>query len=370
MVSDLPVGATLNPNTGEFSWMPGSGDGGTYSATFTASDGRLNSNSEAISILTLVPNNPPVANAGGPYAGAVGQPIQFSSAGSHPGDAGQTLTYAWSFGDGGTSTSADPQHTYAVEGNYIATLVVTDDGMPALSATAVAGVLVQVEITCDVFIKNDATSIRAHGGGRLKLAIQQTDRSYTDIDPNSLRMHTTYPNAGSVAEIAALPKSLVIGDLNLDSVQDLIMQFNTSDVADLFSNTPNNTSVEIVITGVFLTPTGSIPLRGTKTVTVKTGGGGGLVSASAFPNPFNPQTVISYSTKKDGAVSVRIFSIDGRLVRTLKDGEFTSAGTHEVRWDGTDNLGRPAVSSVYFVQSVLRTGSGTERSIMKISLMK
>ncbi|MFJ2257037.1 PQQ-dependent sugar dehydrogenase [Streptomyces sp. NPDC087844] len=51
--------------------------------------------------------------------------VTFSSAGSTDPD-GDTLDYAWNFGDGSTSTAANPSHTYATNGQYTATLTVTD----------------------------------------------------------------------------------------------------------------------------------------------------------------------------------------------------------------------------------------------------
>ncbi|MEU6341128.1 ThuA domain-containing protein [Streptomyces sp. NPDC046977] len=51
--------------------------------------------------------------------------VGFSSAGTVDPD-GDTLTYAWDFGDGGTSTAADPAHTYRTNGTYTANLTVKD----------------------------------------------------------------------------------------------------------------------------------------------------------------------------------------------------------------------------------------------------
>ncbi|MEU6159254.1 lectin [Streptomyces sp. NPDC047130] len=65
--------------------------------------------------------------------------VSFSSAGSSDPD-GDALRYAWTFGDGGTSTAADPSHTYTTNGQYTATLRVTD----ATGKTATASVQVTV----------------------------------------------------------------------------------------------------------------------------------------------------------------------------------------------------------------------------------
>jgi PKD repeat protein len=71
-------------------------------------------------------NVPPTAEANGPYTGYAGNSISFSSAGSTDSD-GTIASYLWNFGDGTTSTSANPSHTYSAAGNYNATLTVTDN---------------------------------------------------------------------------------------------------------------------------------------------------------------------------------------------------------------------------------------------------
>ncbi len=71
-------------------------------------------------------NQPPVAEANGPYSGETGVTVSFSSAGSTDSD-GTIVSYLWDFGDGNTSTSANPNHTYTTEGNYTVSLTVADD---------------------------------------------------------------------------------------------------------------------------------------------------------------------------------------------------------------------------------------------------
>ncbi|MDD9206390.1 PKD domain-containing protein, partial [Georgenia sp. 10Sc9-8] len=67
-------------------------------------------------------------------SGPVPLTVEFSSQGSRDPD-GTEVTYAWDFGDGETSTEANPTHTYTDAGNYTATLTVTDADDQATSAT-------------------------------------------------------------------------------------------------------------------------------------------------------------------------------------------------------------------------------------------
>ena len=71
-------------------------------------------------------NNPPTANANGPYTGDVDQAISFSSAGSADSD-GSISSYSWNFGDGNSSTQANPSHTYTSAGAFNVSLTVTDN---------------------------------------------------------------------------------------------------------------------------------------------------------------------------------------------------------------------------------------------------
>ncbi|MBI2418310.1 MAG: hypothetical protein HYV28_10505 [Ignavibacteriales bacterium] len=65
-----------------------------------------------------------------------------------------------------------------------------------------------------------------------------------------------------------------------------------------------------------------------------------------YPNPFNPSTRISFSTPETGRVSLYIYDILGRHIRTLVT-ENLNPGFHEVKWDGTNAGGNNVACGVY-----------------------
>jgi hypothetical protein len=67
----------------------------------------------------------------------------------------------------------------------------------------------------------------------------------------------------------------------------------------------------------------------------------------AHPNPFNPTTTIAFALPEPSDVSLEVYDVSGRLVRTLVDGG-RSEGVHRVVWDGTNDCGADVASGVYF----------------------
>ena len=68
-----------------------------------------------------------------------------------------------------------------------------------------------------------------------------------------------------------------------------------------------------------------------------------------YPNPFNPNTTIEYQLPKTGNVQIKIFSINGQLVRTLESTHQVQ-GSHSVVWDGKNDGGQTVASGLYIYQ--------------------
>jgi hypothetical protein len=84
-----------------------------------------------------------------------------------------------------------------------------------------------------------------------------------------------------------------------------------------------------------------------------------------YPNPFNPETTISYSLSESQNVKIEIYNVRGQLVRTLVN-ENKAAGNHKVVWTGVDNNNRSVSSGIYYYKMT----AGKYSSSKKMVLMK
>jgi hypothetical protein len=78
-----------------------------------------------------------------------------------------------------------------------------------------------------------------------------------------------------------------------------------------------------------------------------------------YPNPFNPSTTLAFSCEQPSTVTLSVYAIDGRLVRTLAAGETRDAGTHAYFWDGNDDAGSPVASGLYLYRLTAEHGGSS-----------
>ncbi|MBN2088876.1 carbohydrate-binding protein [candidate division KSB1 bacterium] len=67
---------------------------------------------------------------------------------------------------------------------------------------------------------------------------------------------------------------------------------------------------------------------------------------SAYPNPFNPATTITFELPRDSQVEVSILNLLGKKIRTLKEKQL-KAGTHSIQWDAKDDGGNMVATGLY-----------------------
>lgn len=86
---------------------------------------------------------------------------------------------------------------------------------------------------------------------------------------------------------------------------------------------------------------------------------------AAYPNPFNPTTVLPFTLDSPGEVRLAIHNLLGEEVRVLVAGHL-SAGSHLGTWDGRDDQSRPLAGGVYFA----RLEAGGEARTKRLTLIK
>ncbi len=142
--------------------------------------------------------------------------------------------------------------------------------------------------------------------------------------------------------VGQYPRCVVSADLDGDGDMDLATaNRNTDNVSVLLNQGPTPVSDE-----------GELP-----TVTRL---------LASYPNPFNPQTLIAFELPRREAVSLRVYDVSGRLVRTLIDGEYRDPGRHEALWEGCDFVGRQCASGTY----VYRLEAGPFSESRRMMLLK
>ncbi|MDW8108098.1 MAG: FG-GAP-like repeat-containing protein [Candidatus Kryptonium sp.] len=92
----------------------------------------------------------------------------------------------------------------------------------------------------------------------------------------------------------------------------------------------------------------------------------GYYLAQNYPNPFNPVTWIEFALPKDEFVTLKIYTIDGRLVRTLVENKYYPAGKHLLSWDGRDDNNLEVASGVY----IYKISAGKFETSRKMILLR
>ena len=162
-----------------------------------------------------------------------------------------------------------------------------------------------------------------------------------------------------------------VEDCDGDGIEELMVKFPRAEVGAMLA--PGD-SVEVWVSA----QVGSLAFTATDTIRVFWPGGGddpedGNIDDAVFrdgfrleqnrPNPFNPKTVIGFSTPAAAHVRLDITDAAGRLVATLVDG-YLEDGDHQAEWDGRASNGTPVASGVYFSTVTARGFSETRKVLL------
>jgi len=350
--------------TGRARLAPGYADAGTYAATVSVTDGGMTDQKSFLITVNNV-NRPPVADAGGPYTGAVGSAVTFTGSGTDPD--GNAVTLSWDFdasnGISSEATGPTVSHAYLATGTFTVTLTATDNGSPALTGVDTATATISSSaVEAIISLTGNDRFILLGSSRSWCVSIRSKNGSFRASDIMGSSILASY-NGVSIHPL--LKKMEGDDDDRRDRCNARLKTcFGKDDLRALFAGLPNGIRVvEVAITGTLRTG-GSF--RGTVSVLVIKGtfaahGDGDDEDATAFPsagaglnlepyaspNPFNPRTTVHFALSAPGSVRLHVYDVSGRLVKTLAD-EVMGSGLHAVAWDGTSRSGSKVSSGVYF----------------------
>jgi PKD domain-containing protein/flagellar hook capping protein FlgD/Big-like domain-containing protein len=332
---------------------------GSYTLTLRAKDA-VNpalSTDVSVSVTVVSVDRAPVASAGGPYSGLVGNALTMSAAGSSDPD-GDALTYAWTFGDGGSGSGVEVSHPYAAAGTYNVTVTVSDGTLSDSNTTS-----------ADVRNAFLARAFTDHSTIRLKTGkpsnsvfLEAVGSSFpvASVDVSSLKLYGP-EGLGTVPFITPMPGSVVVGgDFDRNGAAEVAMDFAKDDLRALFSNLTDNMNATMVVTADLL---GGGSVRATLGWAVEPER---KLVVRALPNPMNPETTIRVNLETQEVLSIRLYDLRGRLVRTVVDAVDTPAGVHDYKFDGKSASGQTLPSGQYFY----RASTPTAKSAGTLIILK
>lgn len=135
----------------------------------------------------------------------------------------------------------------------------------------------------------------------------------------------------------------------------------------LDANLPNG-SYEYYVTNVYFNQFESGPSN-TVTVEITSNDDNYVVPAELtaltgnYPNPFNPETTITYSVKTPSPVNISIYNLKGEKVRTLVNANKAN-GFYKTVWDGKDDSGRAVTSGIYLYRMQAENYISTRRMML------
>jgi hypothetical protein len=255
------------------------------------------------------------------------------------------------------------------------------DGDPSDGSDAVFTIFPPSEVEYVDFDIEPGTcpnSFNTKSNGRLPVAILGTDEfDVGDIDPATVMLEGVSPLRWNWNDVGTpVTDPIDTCDCTIrggDGHTDMTFKFDRQDIADaLETQMPFVDGETRILTVTGMTYAG-VPIEGTDCVEIihkgqsrsSTGNIAGYSLGKNYPNPFNPETDISFTLPERAHASLTVYNVLGKAIKVLVDREM-SAGTHTFRWDGRDEYGNTVSSGIYFY----RLKADLFDQTMKMVLMK
>ncbi len=224
------------------------------------------------------------------------------------------------------------------------------------------------------------------------LVMGSAEVDVNDVNVSTLRLEglvspvkVKFADVGSTSDGGDSP----CHDVYQDGLEDMLLKFSAQDIAAVLGPAEKGDVVTLQLTGRLFDGT---VITGEDVIAIAGKSGAPVLAGQPFddpitdsgrsapkpemperfalhqnvPNPFNPNTNIIFDVPPGGgSVTLRIYDVNGRLVRTLVDGP-QNAGQKTVVWDGLNETGNQVATGAYFYRM---TGPGFEQT-RKMMLLK
>jgi PKD repeat protein len=282
-------------------------------------------------------NEPPLAEAGGPYSGRTGVPVAFDGTVSRDPE-GAPLAFDWSFGDGANAKGAQPLHTYAQDGSYPVVLMVSDGHLEATDSTVAE--IATIDTASVALLPGDSV-IRLQSSRPLvwiSLEPQGDAFQAADISLETVALYRPErPDLAIRPEVAKAEAQ----DRDRDGVEEIALPFRKTDLRTLFADLPAGPNeVPVAVRGE-LSGGGSFLAVSHLHVEVS----GKRLTANVSPNPARGPATLTFRTSRAGPVRVSVYDVSGRLVRVLLDEAMVPTGYYDLPLAGG---ARALPSGIYF----------------------
>ena len=352
----LPSGAVFTPNggntSGTFQWTPGYSQEGNYIIGFTASNSFSANDSTVISVANV--DQAPALTAPVSYVGTAGSSHSFTVTASDPD--GDSIT-SWSFDasslppENEATFVVDPSNTF---GTFTWHSSASDTGSHEVSFTA-SNALAGTRITSIVLEPRLMITVSDH--------VAATEGGEVVVTATA-----TSPDPSKVLTISAngVPPSLTFSHVPSTSPASATVS-GTLSAADAAASPHTITWIVSDGTGGSGNAVTVIHVSSVTAVEAEATGPPRVVRLQNRPNPFQSVTWIDLEvagTAPSRPLTVRIYDVHGRLVRTLLDGARWASA--RLRWDGTTDAGEAAAAGVY----TYRLEAGSVRVNRRLVLLR
>lgn len=378
----LPTGASFTPNgtntSGAFSWTPSLAQAGDYDVVFTAvsglSEGAATThihveNAVELSIaeindVTLAEGSTLTVNVNvtGPVSGSIDLTSSLPSFATL--DAPTTST-----GTGTLATTITLSPPTGTAGTYNASVTATASGQTdtedfTITVTPAGGAALEARAT---LIGNFNTHRKF-----ICFRVQPVDESF-DVRNVSLSGLTLEFGGNAITALAGKTHvSLDCGDDDegechdcendsLDCEPQLHACFSMPDIQGLFGDaTLPSSLVNATVNGALTTGETFVATIGSKFPGDNGNQGEKGLNARVRPNPLNPTTELAFRLTQPGRIHVRVYDLQGRLVKTLLD-ENRPVGDQTVTWNGSNSRNGRVPSGVYYFRIQAPQGEEVQR---------